>query len=221
MRAWGGSRHSEQIYKAFKHGQTISSRTDTKVYFNGVAEVVHSFEGSRWFASGKLDFWHHGARILAVDFDRDMVTDFGYAGYGMTTNANLQGWLHQLRRMAFIGTLCLGPDAWALDWTMSSRYNPESRVLRQAKMTTGERLNLKYRMGAPWVVQIDGSPWFAGRKYDLAAGENAARVFGEIFEGSNYKWFTADWVDGQWTKRFIDAEAEKRWNAWRKRQEKG
>jgi len=221
-RGWAQSsgRHVTQIEKAIRNSSTTHKQTNTKVYFNGVGERISTFEGARWHATGRMDFWHHDARVLSVDFDRDMVTDFGYTGFSPSTNSNIMGWFHQLRRMGFMGALCLSSAGWPLDWTLSDRHNPKSPVVFTDKTSHGERLHTKFRVGAPWVKRIDGEPWFDGRAFDVEAVKRGDRVNSEICDGVSWRWFTADWVNGLWTKRFIDDHAEALWNARRRRMEK-
>jgi hypothetical protein len=213
-------RHLSQIQKVLKHRVVDDNkRSNTLVAFNGDVETVNTFEGPRWYATGRMTFEYFGTRVLAVDFDRDMFTDFGYVGYRMTTTQNISGWCHALRQMFFIGVRCLAPGMGALNWTISRRRNDKSPVHPAQQKTHEDKLLVKFRTGAPWVRDIDGDPWFDGRAYDIAAVENAERINREICDGFNWRWFTADWVNGLWTKRFIDEAAEKRWLAWRKRRE--
>lgn len=215
-------RHLSQIHKALKHRVVNDNkRSNTRVVFSGDVETVDTFEGPRRYVTGHMTFEYFGTRVLAVDFDRDMFTDFGYVGYRMNTTQNISGWCHALRQMFFIGVKCLDPGMGALNWTISARNNINSPALLSNQKTHEDRLLARYRTRAPWVRHIDGDQWFDGRAYDVAAVENAERINREICDGFNWRWFTADWVNGLWTKRFIDAEAEKRWIAWRKRQEKG
>ncbi len=214
MRRYGAryDRHESQIEKAIRNGETRQSKTNTQVRFSGKAERIPSFEGSRWLATGKIEFYHWHANVLTVDFDRDMVTDFGYMGFSLSTNSNIAGWLGQLRRMGFLGMQSLDLNVWPLDWTLSDRHNYNSHASLSDKLTHGERLRARFRMGAPWVLRFDGDPWFHGPSYDAAVVENANRVFEEIFaDGLSWRWFTADWVNGLWTKRFVDEAAKQRW----------
>lgn len=188
--------------------------------FDGDAECIGTFEGPRWHVTGQISFWYYHSRVFALDFDRDMVTDFGYIGYSMTTNQNIGGWYSALRGMRLMGIRCLDLSVAALNWTISRRHNVNSPVHPSKQKTHEDKLMVKFRVGAPWVRRVDGDPWFDGRAYDPVAVENAERLNREICDGMHWRWFTADWVNGLWTKQFIDAAAETRWNAWRKRQEK-
>jgi len=223
--SWGicpSDRHQKQIHKALRVGAVDDSkRNNTRVIFDGVAECISTFEGLRWFPSGRISFWYYESRVLALDFDRDMVTDFGYIGYSMTTNQNIGGWYDGLRSMHFMGVRCLDPGAAALNWTISGRHNVKSLARACNQKTHEDKLIAKFRAGAPWVRRVDGDPWFDGRAFDLAVVENGERVNKEVCDGLHWRWFTADWVNGLWTKKFINEAAEKRWMAWRKRQETG
>lgn len=214
-------RHLTQIQRAFKHGTVDDNkRNNTRVVFDGEASCISTFEGPRWCAFGRMSFWYYGARVLALDFDRDMITDFGYIGYRMTTTQNIGSWYRELREMRFVGVRCLDPSVGALNWTISGRYNDKSMAAPGQQRSHEDKLFAKFRTGAPWVRRIDGDPWFDGRAYDQTAVDSGRRINGEICDGLRWRWFTADWVNGLWTKQFIDAAAEKRWNVWRNRQEK-
>jgi hypothetical protein len=221
--SWGicpSGRHQAQIHRALRHGiANDDKRNNTCVTFNGEAERIGTFEGPRWHVTGRMTFEYYGTRVLAIDFDRDMVTDFGYIGYRMTTTQNISGWYHALRQTLFLGVRCLDYSVSALNWTISSRRNEKSLAHPSRQKTHEDKLMVKFRTGAPWVRRIDGDPWFDARAYDQAAVENAERVNREICDGLHWRWFTADWVNGLWTKQFINEDAESRWKAWRARRE--
>ncbi len=221
--SWGGNRdrYESQIFKAIKRGHTSNSKTNTRIEFDGKAQHLSTFEGPRWIGQGTMSFFHWSTRVLEVDFDNDRITDFGLMGYSFTTNRNISGWACELRRMHFIGMRSLELDVWPFDWTLCGIRNPNSPLNQLDKLSCGEQLRVKYRTGAPWVKEINGYPWFHGALFDPAVNENADRVFGEIFKDKvSWHWFTADWMNGLWTKRFIDDAAEKRWRAWRAKRER-
>jgi hypothetical protein len=208
MSGWGISgpdRHATQIEKALRNGETTQSKSNTRVLFEGKAEQILSFEGSRRIATGRLSFWHWRSQVLAIDFDRDMVTDFGYTGFSHSTTANIGGWLSTLISIKFLGMRSLSGDVWAPTWTSTRR---------------DDDLHAKFHAGAPWVKQIDGVPWFHGPSYDAEIAESGRYLTAQLCDGINWRWFTADWVNGRWTKRFIDKNAEAKWNARNARLEK-
>lgn len=214
-------RHRTQIDKALRNGETRQSKSNTRVLFEGDAKRIQTFESSRMVASGRMSFYHWDVCVLAVDFDRDMITDFGYTGYSMSTNANVTSWLSQLRQLEFLGMRCFEPFVQPLNWTISDRYNRGSDASLNTTMSCSARLWAKFHMGASWIKHIDGDPWFHGPSYDADVKERGEQVFNEIFgDGVSWRWFTADWVDGVWTKHFIDKAAQDRWSAWRARREK-
>lgn len=172
-------------------------------------------------ASGMLTFWYYNAKVLCVDFDNDMVTDFGYRGYSRGTDQNIDGWVQELRDMRFIGMECLrglmmsliGHIRW-FDWTACATNNPKSPVASGRLRTHRDRIYARFCEGVPWRVMRDGFPWFHGPSYDDTVVENARRVMQEIFDDNvSWHWFTANWVNGLWTKQFISPAAEARWRA--------
>jgi len=113
----GGRRHAEQLEKAFLNGRVAHKKTNTAVIFEGEAERFTTFEGLHWRATGRMTFEHWDTSVLAVDFDRDMITDFGYTGYSMTTDTNLRGWHRALCGAGFLGMRSLDVETSPFRWT--------------------------------------------------------------------------------------------------------
>jgi hypothetical protein len=206
-------RHREQIHKAFRNGGVKHRPTNTEVVFEGTAEPLVTFEGVYWNATGLMTFKHYDTSVMAIDFSRDRITDFGYTGFSMTTNTNLSAWHHELRDMAFLGMRCLECETNPFRWTLSDRYNEDS--IKSAMRGKGYAIDmfLRFRAGVPWVKMINGDPWFCGRQYNPTLEDHYDHLRGEILrDGVSWHWFTADWnARGQWAKRFIDEAAKKRW----------
>jgi len=200
-----------QIQTALQKGKCVNNRTNVKIFFEGEVFPLITFEGRYWTASGQLSFWHHESRVMHVDFDRDRVTDFGYTGYSMTTDRNLNGWRYALQAALFVSMRSLDGDAARpFDWTKSDRYN--KRVVPNRGAGFAEDMFKRFAAGVPWVSMIDGSPWFCGQAYDHNLVRQYDKVRHEIVgDGVSWHWFTGDWVDGRWEKRFIDDAAKARW----------
>lgn len=200
-----------QIEKAINNGKFVNNRTNVKIFFEGEAYSLNTFEGRHWVAYGQLAFWHYERCVMRVNFDRDMITDFGYTGHSMTTNRNLTGWMYALQDAHFVSMQSLSGDAARpFDWTRSDRYN--KRVVPNRGAGFAEDMFKRFAAGVPWVKMIDGSPWFHGRLFDQNLIRRFDKVHHEIVgDGVSWHWFTGAWVDGRWEKRFIDVAAKARW----------
>lgn len=203
-----GKRHREQIKKALRNGGTKHASTNTEVTFDGEAEQFVTFEGLRWSATGFMTFRHYDTPVLAVDFERDMITDFGYTGFSMTTNTNLSAWYRELRDMEFMRMACLQSETNPFRWTTTNLDYFFARGAGHAK-----EMFMRFRAGVPWVKVIDGIPWFCGRSYNQDLEDRFDRVRTEVLrDGVSWHWYTADWDNnGMWNKRFIDEAAQVRW----------
>jgi hypothetical protein len=208
-----------QIEHALCRRETGHVRTDTKVALVGDARLIPTYEGPRWDIYGKLHFWHCGSHVMAVDFDEDRVTDFGYSGYSMTTTRHVSGWLHALQRMPILDVESVCPGYRPFDWTQSYRYNTNPKFRGEG---WHEDMFDRYRARIPWVHWIDGMPWFHAQRWDLvqlAVYEDLRR---ELLGDRMHMWWTGDWdAQGRWVKRFIDDDARRRWEALQKRKQRG
>jgi len=206
---------SRGLWTALRKGSSKHGRSGTKVVFDGEARCVGTFEGMYWTASGRLMFWHCSSKVMEVDFDRDLITDFGYSGYTHTTTRYINGWLWNLQRARILGVPSLDGSLRPFDWTWSYRYNGNEKFSGKGYH---EDMHDRFRRGAPWVVWIGEMPWFHGARWDFALNVQYGSMRREILFDQGWRWWTADWDDKhQWVKRFVDADAERRWNAREKR----
>jgi hypothetical protein len=207
-------RQRELIVTAMQKGNAKHNRTNIEVEFRGDAYPLITFEGPAWVASGLMQFYHHGSRVMAVDFLRDRITDFGYTGYSMTTNVYLNAWSRTLGDMFFQGVECLRSETNPFRWTVSDRYNKNSTDYYFSRGAGHAKdMFMRFRAGVPWVKEVDGSPWFFGQHYNARLEDHFNQIRSDILrDGVGWHWFTADWnAHGEWGKRFIDDAAKKRW----------
>jgi hypothetical protein len=199
-------RHNEQLEKALRNGHTVHKHTNTEIVFDGKAERFVTFEGLLWTATGRMVFKHHDTRVMAVDFDRDMITDFGYTGYSMTTDKNLRSWRRALCDAGFQGMTSLVSETNPFRWTSNHDRGPRGAGY-------AEGMFKRFCARVPWVTRIKGDAWFVGPKYAPVLEDHYDTLRREILsDGVSWHWFTADWNErGQWEKRFIDDAAKKRW----------
>ena len=201
------TRYTEQLEKTLRKGGTKHKKTNTEIEFVGQAERFTTFEGLCWTATGRMEFRHWGTRVMAVDFDRDMITDFGYTGYSMTTDKNLRGWSRALRNAEFQGMQSLNTETQPFRWTDTHKRGPRGAGYAEAMFE-------RFCAGVPWIKRIDGVAWFDGAKFSPALEDHYDVLRREILsDGVSWHWFTADWNKRkQWAKRFIDDAAKARWD---------
>lgn len=200
-------RQRELIEKALREGRSQHKRTNIVMRFRGEAHPLSTFEGPAWVASGMMEFFHYDSHVMSVDFTRDRITDFGYTGHSMTTNAYLGAWSRTLGNMDFQNVECLRSETNPFRWT-ATRHTYFERGKGHAT-----EMFARFRAKVSWVKWIHGTPWFCARAYDPALMEHYSQLRRQILsDGVSWHWFTADWNEhGQWGKRFIDDTAKKRW----------
>lgn len=209
-------RISSPACKALKKGSF--KRNEVRAMFNGVSVCIPTFEGGLWHATGKLDVWHHGSWVLAVDFDRDLVTDFGYRGYSATTTRVVNGWLWDLQSMNFHYMQSLSPHHDPFEWTWSYAYNKNEKFRGEGWR---EEMFDRFRKRVPWVKWIDGHPWYSGSHWYTSLDKKYRDMHRDLLKDGGWRWWTGDWTEsGLWVKRFIDADAKRRWNALQKRRQR-
>jgi hypothetical protein len=207
-----------QVMTALRRGASDNARTSTRVRFDGEAEMFSTFQGPRWFAVGRLDFWHYDSRVMTVDFNKDLVTDFGYLGYSAVTTRTISGWMRVLHGMRFTHTASLDGSFWPFDWTWDYGVSPKARPRGEG---WHEEMRDRFRARAPWVTTVDGQAWFHGPGWDPVLWDRYNTLRRELLGDRTHVWYTADWdAKGHWTKRFIDADAKRRWDAAQKRRQR-
>jgi hypothetical protein len=203
---------------ALRRGASENARTSTRVKFVGDAWMFSTFEGPRWFAQGRADFWHYDSHVMAVDFDADRVTDFGYTGYSQITTRTVAGWMRVLHAMWFAHVESLDKAFWPFDWTYDYGRSPKARPRGEG---WHEEMRDRFRARTPWVQSIDGVAWFHGPKWSATLWARYNELRQELLGDRLHTWYTADWnANGRWAKRFIDADAERRWNAAQRRKQR-
>lgn len=207
------NRYREQLEKALLNGGVTHAKTNTEVIFEGEAERFVTFEGLYWRATGRMQFKHWSTAVLEIDFDRDMITDFGYTGYSMTTDRNLQGWWRAIRRAQFLGMRSTDVGTNPFRWTQNPARGPRRTGREPRKTKSVEDMFTRFCARVPWVRRVAGEAWFVGAKYAPVLEDHYDTVRQEILNDNvSWHWFTADWNErGQWAKRFIDDVAKARW----------
>lgn len=218
---------TKRVQAAFARNGVEQLQRETEIHHEGQLDEVHAFGEPMHIATGRMTFQHHGTTVLCVDFDRDLVTDFGWSGASGARSRRIGLYMRALSKMRFrpYVQFCTAA-AEPFRWTRSDRHNPRSKALAGAGFH--EDMFQRFRAGVPWTVLIDGDWWFCGAKYDAHLAYRFDDVRKDIFsdvaggQGNGWHWFTADWIaPGVWGRRFIDAEAEIRYNKAVKRRKVG
>lgn len=197
-------RVASDVVNAWLRGEARGG--STRIRFDGTHHELWSFQGRTRFLTGRMDFWHYESRVLSVDFDQDLITDYGFLGFSSTTTRYLNAWLSELRQASVHHMVSLAMDLHPLDWT---------RTVHNTLRGAGHHEDMwqRFRAGVPWAKKIGDNWWFHGPSFSEAllgqyyAGRDA------VLTDMGWHWFTCDWdAEGRWSKRFIDADAERRWN---------
>lgn len=212
-------RHREEVIRALERGRCVNASTNAKIVFKGAYQQLWTFEGPRSIATGWMEFHHYDARVMAVDFDHDRITDFGYSGHSPTTTLNINMWLRALQGLEVENMFSLTARAFPFAWT---------RTIHNKLRGAGyhEEMWQRFRARVPWVWKSPSRDWwFYGPGWSSALFDAFGEGREEALNGPNnehpgegYRWFTYDWdKDGRWTKRFINERGERLYHAWCRR----
>lgn len=173
----------------------------------GDIEPNETFAGPKHVLNGTIVFRYHGTCILGIDFVNKRITNFGNAGYSISTDQNIASWEGFVR----VALRYQFPDEvrFYQGWLphISHRYKPDD-----TSVAVVETMHNRFMARCPWVVRDWQDKWFHWNLFD----EKMAKQHGEsaafLHTEQNWRYFTYDWdADGNWTRKFIDADAEKRW----------
>jgi hypothetical protein len=193
-----------EIHTALKRGECTGK--SCLITFTGTNHELWSFDGLTRFITGMMHFQHYKTRVLSVDFDNDQVTDYGYTGHTMATSRYLTEWRYALQRLRAQNMWSLRASANPFAWTRTENH--------KLRGVAHEAMWQRFRAKAPWVKNIEGVWWFAGRAYSRDLEDEYHDSHSALLgDTGDWRWFTYDWnAQGEWARRFIDADAERRWN---------
>ena len=207
----------QMLRLAIRHGQ--SSRGNRRIGFIGTYKELPSFEfGSIPVMTGKLTCWYYSSAIFSVDFDNKRITDFGMEGYSVSTDNNIYRWRDALRELlkpynerAF----CISSEAL---WSGRCRWTSPARGGSKFLQVLFER----FRRRAPWAYQDQNMVWwFDWELYDTDLEEVYFNSCSDLCENQDWRYYTYDWdAQGKWSKRFISADAERRYLANKKKKKR-
>lgn len=189
---------------AIKRGQ--STRGNHQIIANGVIDWNESFLGPHPVFNGSLKFYYHSNPILGIDMVKKRVTNFGYAGYSISTGQNIDSW------ESYVALLF--PRQF-------QRYLSYARWLprRNDPFADGEAAYAEsYRRfctWAPWIVKdAHGDKWVQWNLLDRAAIARYDEGVSFLRNDQNWRYFEYGWDDqGRWERRFKNGQAQVRWTA--------
>jgi len=209
--------YDRMLQTAIRRG--AAEQGNRRIEFNGTHHTIGTFDCGRVeMLSGRLDCFYYGTRILTVDFDEKKLTDYGMDSHSVSTAANIRKWKRALGRF-MRGTehpgSCLGPETL---YQSGSWTTPPYKLGFSRSWQTEYRVNFVKKV--PWLeVDSRGIWWFL---WSTGPYEESYDLYwhGWAFLHGYQRWryFTYDWNEkGEWAKRFIDADAERRFKARQKR----
>lgn len=166
-----------------------------EVWVHGDVREILTFAGPCWNLNGKIDCSYYGTRILTLDLEKKAITDYGMYAYNTCTSNTISGWTDVMFDIFGLRKRVYGFSQWTLPPTPDTNY---------ARFVTH----------VPWVR--DG--WFHWEQFNqtLADQYNEGQTF--LGENQNWRWFDYDWdQNGNWSRKFINADAERRYRQREKR----
>jgi hypothetical protein len=184
----------KQLMRAIeKGGYAQNGNREVRIY--GDIRETWTFAGPRWRLDGKIECRYYGTRILTLDLVNKEITDHGMNAYNSCTRNTISGWEDVL--FDEFGLRPLKYNYW--QWT---------------RLPTPGTDYARFVARAPWVR----AGWFRWELFDstLANAFNEGQSF--LSNDQNWRWFNYDWdQDGNWSRRFINANAERRYRQREKR----
>lgn len=201
------------FFRALKKG--AATQGNRHFEFSGTASVVETFYGKIVHVEDAVIrakyFW---SWIFCLDMRNKRVTNYNMAGYSSSTSTTLSAY-EGVVFTAVRGLLPINTQYYYRRW-MRKTDAPRKRFYYSAHRQAKRQENLddcfdRFREQAPWMRFEDNTWWFYWDKYD----QGLARIFEDsidfLTQDQNWRYFTYHWENNVWTKKFIDADAERRW----------
>ncbi len=204
--------HRKLILTALKKGDARRGNYD--VHKEGEYVPVWTFTGIEHIIKGHVICEYFGTPVVAIDFLKEAITDFGMDGYSVTTSQNISRWSRALHEIF--------PSVPDTAWWNFQRYTSYYRDVEGEPGVSSEWSRFLKRVS--WVGPIDrwmlrskhpgNARWFFWRKFDKALDD--LYVEGRVFlaQNQNWRYFKHDWDEkGNWVRSFINADAQRKWHA--------
>jgi len=194
MANWVGHADRGSIRKLLMRAITRSeaSKGNRQIRVIGEVQRTWTFTGPYFRLEGRIDCLYYGQNVLSVDFINKRITDRGWHAYNSCTNQTIRGY-----EDVILGLFSFALPSKHIRWVYTSWMNPPD----------GDTPYGRFASRMPWVK--DG--WFLWEHYDPVLADVFHEGERDLRETQNWRWFTYDWDQyGIWAKRFINADAERR-----------
>ena len=198
-----------------------------RITYQGDYSSVATFAGNfivEGGAKGCFTFQYFAHHIFILDLDDERVTDLGMRDYSQSTAATLYGIHDALGDIFKWPALRRALDSyygWTRDLKRRSPHLRKGRALRPAgsynyfypKKFDYDALYDRFRKGVPWLRRdTNGVWWFYWRQFNPADADLFRDSVDDLREDRRYMYYTFKWMNGMWSRVFIDEDAERRWN---------
>lgn len=219
--SWSGKGPSytavEKMFRiACKKGRAETGRTkgNRKIEVAGEQRTWQTHYGDWTSLEGLVTCYYYNTPIFAIDFENKRITDFGMDGYSHSTGQQIQAWIRMFQRLN-LQSLAAVPLWKASVWVPRAR---KMNHWKEKEPTWRDVLINRFRKEVPWCETDQYQRhWF---RWDLYNHEVSDLLWDSIkvleIDG-RHRYFTYEWVLGKWLRRFIDADAVRRYNARQRR----
>ena len=184
----------KQLMRAIEKGG-YAQNGNREVWVRGDVREIWTFGGPCWRLNGKIDCRYYGTRILTLDLENKAITDYGMHAYNSCTSNTIRGWTDVLFDMFGLRKQAYGFFLWTRPPTPNTDY---------ARFVTR----------VPWA----GDGWFHWEQFDPVLADQYDESQAFLRNNQNWRWFGYDWdQNGNWSRRFINADAERRYRQREKR----
>lgn len=187
------SLRKQLLYAIKKRGYAQNGNREVNVY--GDVHEAWTFAGPCWRLDGQIECRYYGTRILTLDLANKAITDHGTYSYSTCTSNTIRGWTDVLFDMFGLRKRATGFSLWTKIPALNTNY---ARFVARVPWTKGG--------------------WFHWDLFnkDLADQYDEGESF--LQENNNWRWFDYDWDQtGNWSRKFINADAERRYRQREKR----
>jgi hypothetical protein len=179
--------HGEMLSIAIKRGS--SQRRDRRIELHGTYSPRMSFAGPSHSFDGRMYCFSYGSKILAVNFTEGLIT--ARDSNHQKIQREIRHWTHTIFEMFNLH------NAWYYAFWSSEEIHKNPFAARM-----------------PWCRRIDNVNWFHWPSYKADRAEEYFLSHTDLGYRQNWRWFTYRWDDeNQWSRQFIDKDAERRWRA--------
>ena len=194
------------LHTALRHG--VSRRGEKCVRITGDYRIINTVNGPVVYLDGVITCSHMGRAYFVLD-TKKKATMFRQAllGGAYYREALVMKWaIKRLGILALKDTIdvCLPNILWGGD-------HPGDPIPTRSR----HDLRAKFIAGVPWIKKgRNGGLWFQYEEYDEVAEDHVTQLMKgvhQLMRDSTWRFYDYHWDEGKWTRKFISADAERRW----------